>query len=202
MIPEGYSTAWGFEDAYLFEIAKKELTQIASTGSSFNYTMLTVDTHTPEGYLCELCEDKYELPYANAIACSSRQTAAFIDWIQQQEWYEDTTIILLGDHNSMVSYFWDDIGDFQRRTYNCFINLPEDTDVGHIKNREVTTIDIFPTTLAALGVKIEGNRLGLGTNVFSDERTLLEELGLDTFKSELKKYSKYYNDVFVKGSHG
>ena len=27
--------------------------------------------------------------------------------------------------------------------------------------------DMFPTTLAALGVKIEGNKLGLGVNLFS-----------------------------------
>ena len=199
LIPEGYSTAWGFEDAYLFEIAKQELTQIAQSDRPFNYTMLTVDTHTPEGYICELCEDKYELPYANAIACSSRQTAQFVHWIQQQEWYENTTVVLLGDHTSMVSYFWDDIGDFQRRMYNCFVNLPESVDVQNIKFRNVTTIDLFPTTLAALGADIEGNRLGLGTNAFSEKKTLIEELGGDLFRSELKKYSKYYNDVFVKG---
>lgn len=105
----------------------------------------------------------------------------------------------MGDHNSMVADFWEDIGDFKRRMYNCFINLPEETKTQNIKYRDVTTIDIFPTTLAALGVEIEGDRLGLGTNVFSDRQTLIEELGEENFGTELKKYSRYYNDVFVKG---
>ncbi len=198
-IPEGYSTAWGFEDVYLFDIAKQDLDRIAASGKNFNYTMLTVDTHTPGGYICELCDDKFAYPYANVIACSSRQTEQFVRWIQQQEWYDNTTVIIMGDHNSMVADFWEDIGDFKRRMYNCFINLPEETKTQNIKYRDVTTIDIFPTTLAALGVEIEGDRLGLGTNVFSDRQTLIEELGEENFGTELKKYSTYYNDVFVKG---
>lgn len=198
-IPEGYSTAWGFEDTYLFDIAKKDLDRIAASGKNFNYTMLTVDTHTPDGYICELCDDKFENPYANVIACSSRQTDQFVRWIQQQEWYDNTTVIIMGDHTSMVADFWDDIGDFKRKMYNCFINLPEGTATQNIKYRNVTTIDIFPTTLAALGVEIDGDRLGLGTNAFSDRQTLIEELGDEIFNAELKKYSKYYNDVFVKG---
>lgn len=83
--------------------------------------------------------------------------------------------------------------------YNCFINLPEGIETQNIKYRNVTTIDIFPTTLAALGVEIDGDRLGLGTNAFSDRQTLIEELGVENFSTELKKYSRYYNDVFVKG---
>ncbi len=196
-IPEGYSTAWGFEDVYLFDIAKQDLDRIAASGKNFNYTMLTVDTHQAD--ICELCDDKFAYPYANVIACSSRQTEQFVRWIQQQEWYDNTTVIIMGDHNSMVADFWEDIGDFKRRMYNCFINLPEETKTQNIKYRDVTTIDIFPTTLAALGVEIEGDRLGLGTNVFSDRQTLIEELGEENFGTELKKYSRYYNDVFVKG---
>ena len=53
---------------------------------------------------------------------------------------------------------------------------------------------MFPSTLAALGVKIEGDRLGLGTNLFSDKNTIPEEIGLDKFNNELQKYSSYYNE--------
>ena len=38
-------------------------------------------------------------------------------------------------------------------------------------------MDLFPKTLAALGARIEGERLGLGTNLFSDEQTLIERYG-------------------------
>ena len=38
-------------------------------------------------------------------------------------------------------------------------------------------------------VEIEGNRLGLGTNLFSSTRTLTERYGIDQEKSELRKKS-------------
>ena len=53
-------------------------------------------------------------------------------------------------------------------------------------------MDMFPTTLASLGASIEGDRLGLGTNLFSDKRTLAEEYGIQKLNKELKKNSNYY----------
>ena len=192
-----YYEFWGYEDEKLFEFAKQELMEIATNNENFNFTMLTVDTHHNNGYVCRLCEDNYEEQYANVIACSSKQIYNFVKWIQAQEWYENTTIVLLGDHNSMTSGFWDDIGDYTRRTYNCFINLPDTVDISNVKNRECTTLDIFPTTLAAIGADIEGDRLALGTNIFSNRNTLSEELGIELLNEELSKYSKYYNEKFV-----
>ena len=43
-----------------------------------------------------------------------------------------------------------------------------------------------------MGVNIEGNRLGIGTNLFSDSKTLAEEMGIDKLNTELKKNSAYY----------
>ena len=54
-------------------------------------------------------------------------------------------------------------------------------------------MDLYPTTLAALGVNIEGNRLALGTNLFSDEETLIEKYGLEYINNELMKTSKFYD---------
>ena len=198
-IPEDYFVFWGYEDHKMYDIAKRELTKIAQNEDPFNFTMLTVDTHMPAGYLCEVCENQYPEQYENVVACASRQAGAFVEWIKKQDWYENTTVILLGDHNSMVNNFWDDIGDFQRRTYNCFINLPETVDVSNVKNRDVCTLDIFPTTLAAIGVEIEGDRLGLGTNAFSQRSTLVEEMGETEFDMQLSRYSKYYNEQFIQG---
>ena len=61
------------------------------------------------------------------------------------------------------------------------------------KNRKYSTMDFMPTTLAALGANIEGNKLGLGVNLFSDEPTLLEKYGKEYVEAELKKTSKFYN---------
>lgn len=67
-------------------------------------------------------------------------------------------------------------------------------------NRSFSTLDLFPTTLSALGVSIEGNRLGLGTNLFSEEMTLMEKLGFDEFSNELSKTSSFYNQQIMQGS--
>ena len=48
---------------------------------------------------------------------------------------------------------------------------------------------MFPTTLSAIGADIEGDRLGLGTDLFSSTPTLCEELGEDLYKEELEKSS-------------
>ena len=53
-------------------------------------------------------------------------------------------------------------------------------------------MDIYPTTLAAMGARIDGNRLGLGINLYSGEQTLLEKYGQDYLDIELIKDSKLY----------
>ena len=58
-------------------------------------------------------------------------------------------------------------------------------------------MDFFPTTLASLGVTIEGERLGLGTNLFSDQATLAEEYGYETMFSELSRTSVFYNNEIL-----
>lgn len=197
IIPKDYYEFWGMEDEYLYEYAKQELTKIASKKEPFNFTMLTVDTHHPDGYICELCDDEYSEQFANVIACADKQVCQFVDWVKEQDWYEDTTIIITGDHTNMKADFWEDIGDYERKIYNCFIHLPEGLSPNRTTNRVFSTMDMFPTILAAMGVSIEGERLGLGTNLFSAEKTLPEKMGFETFNEELELYSGYYYTHFI-----
>ena len=182
---------WGYEDEKLFAYAKDELNRLSKEDEPFNLTLLTVDTHFEDGYVCELCEDQYPgNQYANVISCSSRQISQFVEWIKQQDFYENTTIILSGDHLTMDSDFFDGVdGQENRRTYVTVINpAVEPKQDGE---REFTTLDMFPTTLGALGAKIEGDRLGLGTDLFSYTSTLLETYGLDYIENELAKKSYF-----------
>ncbi len=192
---------WGMEDSILYEYAKQKLTEIAGQGEPFNFTMLTVDTHPPEGYVCSLCDNTYSSQYENVLACSSKQAVSFINWAKEQEWYDNTTIVITGDHLSMKKDIWDDIGDYERTVYNCFLNLPEGVSPVRHTNREFTVLDMFPTVLTAVGVDIEGDRLGLGTNLFSERTTLPEEMGFDVFNRELELYSDYYYMNFVVGDN-
>ena len=196
VIPNGYYVWWGMEDKHLFSYAKQELLEMAQMDEPFAFTMLTVDTHHIGGYNCDLCDSTYEETYENAIACSSRQVLEFVNWLQKQDFYENTTVIITGDHFSMdAGYFNRNIADnYGRHGYNCFLNCP--VTPTRDKNRSFSALDMFPTTLAALGCTIEGDRLGLGTNLFSDLPTLIERKGFVAFWNELSMSSDYYQRFY------
>lgn len=196
-IASNYRVWWGYEDKKLFEYAKEKLNELGKGEKPFNFSILTVDTHQEDGYVCELCEDNWEGQYANVWSCASKQIYEFVEWIKEQDFYENTTIVIIGDHCSMDADFYDDVtmnkhhGSIERKVYNAFIN-PAVEPINE-KNRMFTTLDFFPTTLASLGVEIEGNRLGLGVNLFSDEPTLPEIYGYEYMFEELEKKSHFYD---------
>ena len=197
IIPNDYFVWWGMEDLHLFEYAKQKLPELAAKDQPFAFTMLTVDTHHVGGYQCALCQSSTsDETYDQSISCSSRQVSEFVKWIQAQPFYENTTIIIVGDHESMDNgYFARNVEeDYQRMLYNCFIN-PAAKAVRKT-NRQFAAVDLFPTTLASLGCTIEGNRLGLGTNLFSGKNTLSEKYGFEIFNDELAKASEYYEENF------
>lgn len=192
LIPSDYKVWWGYEDQKLFEFAKEKLLRLSQGDEPFNLTMLTVDTHFEDGYVCEQCPTEYDTQYSNVMACSSRQVGEFLKWIQQQDFYENTTIVISGDHPTMDSDYCAEIdqeGNYDRRVFTAYINAAAYAQ--DQQERTYSTFDNFPTTLAALGVQIDGDRLGLGTNLFSGKQTLLEKFGKSKVNAELKKKSEF-----------
>ncbi|MBQ6477605.1 MAG: LTA synthase family protein [Bacilli bacterium] len=193
-VPKDYHVWWGIEDKKLFEIAKDELTRLDNESKPFNFSILTTDTHFPGGFINKECTGyHYEDDYSNSVYCSAKEIRDFIEWIKKQSFYENTTIILVGDHLSMEKDYLP--LDQKRRVYNLIINSP--IEAKQTKNREFSSLDMFPTTLASMNVKIEGDRLGLGTNLYSDEKTLIEQYGYDKVNSELEKRSIFYDNKFI-----
>lgn len=184
---------WGYNDNQLFEFAKEKILNLSKQQEPFNFTMLTADTHFPDGYKCSDCKEKWDEQYKNVISCSSEKVGEFIEWIKKQDFYENTTIVISGDHLTMQSDFFnlEEGQDYEKKVVNLIINPavePQNT------NRRYSTFDLYPTTLASLGVEIEGDRLALGTNLFSNEETLIEKYGLECVNNELMKTSKFYNN--------
>ncbi|MDO4490421.1 MAG: GBS Bsp-like repeat-containing protein [Lachnospiraceae bacterium] len=193
-IPEDYYVWWGYEDKRLFENAKEELNKLSSGNEPFNFTMLTVDTHFEDGYVCEDCPSEYDPSYSNVMACSSSKVQELINWIKEQPWYENTTIVLSGDHLTMDNDFCDGVAeDYRRSVFYTVINAPVERETQD--RRTICTFDNFPTTLAALGVEIEGNRLGLGTNLYSAEPTLLERNTIEETNTGLQQQSQLMDSM-------
>ena len=183
---------WGYTDDYLFEMAKEKILYLSEQEEPFNFTMLTADTHFSDGYQCDDCPDKWDEQYKNVISCSSKKVGEFVEWIQKQDFYDNTTIVIAGDHLTMQSNFFEleEGQEYDKKVVSVIINPATEAEN---TSRIYSTFDLYPTTLAALGAKIEGNKLALGTNLFSDELTLIEKYGLEYVNDELMKTSKFYN---------
>ena len=202
-IPEDYYVWWGYEDSKLFEFAKEELTALSETGKPFHFVMETANTHFPDGYLEPDAPTPYDSQYANVIAYSSYQTEQFVRWIQQQPFYENTTIVLIGDHLSMDQNFFKDLdSNYRRTTFNLILNpAPNVRDIPEerLYNRQWANFDMFPTLLSSIGVEIEGDRLGLGTDLFSGTPTRFEEDGISEVNEVLGQRSNFYNNTILLG---
>lgn len=186
---------WGFDDSDLFKYSKEKILELSKKDKPFNFTLLTANTHFEDGYLEEICENKYDNKYANTIACSSKQVYEFVEWIKKQSFYHDTVIVIAGDHLTMDKDFLNDIDkSYERTIYNVIINSSLD-----LKNNDriYSTIDLFPTTLASMGFEIKGDRLGLGTNLYSSKLTIIEEYGIEKVNNEFEKNSTYYTNKFI-----
>lgn len=197
IIADDYYVWWGMEDEYLFGYAKAKIKEIAKKKEPFAFTMLTVDTHFKDGYYCRRCRNKHNEQYSNVISCASKQVASFVNWIKKQSFYNNTTIVICGDHPTMdYQFIQRNVPDeYERRVYNCIINSAVQGE--NYKNRVFTSLDLFPTTLAAMGCEVKGDRLGLGTNLFSDKKTLAEEMGYNEFERQLLFSSDYYIKNFM-----
>lgn len=191
LIDDNYREWWGFEDKKLFTFAKDKLNEISKKDQPFNFTILTADTHFMDGYVDKSCKNKFNSHYKNSYACEDYMLNEFISWIENQDFMENTTIVITGDHLTMQKNVFKTNDKNKRTIYNVIINSKQETS--NTKNRSFTVMDMYPTTLSALGTTIKGNRLGLGTNLYSNKQTLTEKYGLGTLDNELKKKSDFYD---------
>ena len=196
LIAKDYFEWWGIEDKKVLEFSKEELKELSKDKEPFMLMLFTMDTHFKDGYQDSTCEKKYKEPLANSYACSSKMVNEYLNWLKEQDFYNNTTIVLMGDHQVMQDSFYNKHKDYDRVLYNAIINSSNKTN---IKNRLYTQYDMYPTILASIGANIPGNKLGFGVNLFSGDKTLIEEIGRDVFDKELLKSSKYYDKyIFVK----
>ncbi len=191
LVPSGYHVWEGVEDKKVLEFSKDEILKLAQEEKPFSVSIFTMDTHFKDGYTDKSCDKEFDEPLSNSYACSSKMVSEFIDWIKEQDFYENTTIVLTGDHPNMNSEYFSEYPNYKRTIYNVFINSSIDTK--YTKNRMFSSFDMYPTVLASIGAKIDGDKIGFGVNLFSGKKTMVEQLGEDNFNSEILKKSVYYN---------
>lgn len=176
-------------DKDAFTIAKQFLDTLSEP---FALTFFTIDTHAPSGLYDPECikasdENNEDERLKAAERCVSRELDKFLTTLKSKPFYNNTTIIIFGDHQFMGTRLVKDATN--RRWVNIFINTPK-TPVASEK-RFFTDIDMFPTILSSINFDIEGDKLGFGTDLFSDKKTLLESIGLDSLNKEIAKFPSH-----------
>lgn len=201
IVPRDNEIFWGLSDKTLYRLMQRELKEFEKNPSKpFALYAMTVDTHFPEGNLSEGCEVSETEPsqYPSILRCASRQLNDFLQWAKMQTWYDNTVFVIVGDHT------W--------KTFTELLNLPKDDPLYWInifinvqqqpavKNRLFSSFDMYPTILEAMNVEISGHRLGLGSSLFSAEKTLLERMPRNTLDSMIVKKSYQYDYFMFGGS--
>ena len=183
---QGYKTV---QDKESFVFASQILDTISEP---FSLTFFTIDTHAPSGLYDPDCikinneKDEDERLKASA-RCVSRELNKFLDSLRTKVFYSNTSIVVFGDHlfpgNRLVK------GASDRKWVNFFINSSK-VPVYNEK-RLYSDVDMFPTILSSINFNIDGDRLGFGTDLFSDKKTLIESIGLDSLNKEIRKMSNH-----------
>ena len=156
-------------------------------------TLVGIDTHFPYGFEGKYTIKDYDSTLANSYRTESKLLYEFVKWVQEQDWYPNTTIVIMGDHLSMQSSFFSFAKEDERFAYNVYINSSVKPTSN---NRVYTALDTYPSIVASLGGNIKGNKLGLGVNIFSKEKTLVEKYGINKLDKELRKKSSFYYEKF------
>ncbi len=193
---------WGVSDEDTLNSLKSEILKM-NKDKPFLATMFTIDTHCGNPEIPNIIKEFEDNRY-NIIRNSSLLIQKFIDWLNEQSFAQDTVVVIVGDHlrmsdlaieKTLIDIFSSNKQIDKRYVYNCFINsVYKNENIN--KERTFSQIDLFPTILEAIGFKIEGSKLGLGTSLFSNKKTLLEEFGEEEVKSQLARKNKVYKNLW------
>ncbi len=179
----------GYRDSTLYEMAKIKLSQIKKD-EPFMFAMITLDTHGPDIYLDAQCKKGNNFR-EDVIMCADQMLSAFLDWIKEQDFYPNTTVVVLGDHPETAKNTL--YPNLKNRKIVQFILNPAPNLQTHF-HKAYTTLDIAPTILEAVGIKPKDGKFGLGRSLLASAPTLFEKMGL-SLETELLKSSKVYDNL-------
>ena len=175
---------WGIRDSAVYNQAKKRILELADKKTPFLAMITSLDTHEPTTFLDPQCDKKYG-DKRDVILCADKMASDFINWVQKQDFYKNTTIVVLGDHTVVGN---NNIYPKKenRQIFNMIINPVEGLEA---QKHKWTTLDIAPTIMEAIGFENKG--FGLGRSLWKNEPTLYEKYALQ-LDAEFNKNSDFY----------
>jgi phosphoglycerol transferase len=185
---------WGLQDDDLFYEARKKLDQLESLGKPFNLTLLTVNTHHPDGFYSKKCLSHGAKNFVDIVACTSDDLDQFVGFIKDRGYFSNTRVVIIGDHLAMRNAVYDKLKSTNNRTiFNYWIS---ESPV-FFKNREnIVHFDIAPSILDFIGLRVNGARYGLGYSGFSNEEINISSNRVYEFNKNLIYRSNEYNKLW------
>ena len=196
------SFGWGLEDKAFFEQSIKYL---QSQDQPFYSKFITLTHHFP----FELPEEKANIDQydsnsktLNAFFQTARYTDESLEQFFQQlkdaGLYEDSMIVLMGDHYGISDFHNKAMGQFlgkevtpyeqtQLQRVPFMVHIPGYED-GEIKEKVVGQIDVKPTLLHLLGIEEDGD-MTFGDNMFTEDRKGFTALRDGSFISDKYVYT-------------
>lgn len=198
---DGYTVGMGLNDETFLEETVEYLKVQAKP--SFSY-VITLSSHMPfviDSSLQELnldgaqCET-YSCNYLQAIHYTDKQLGMFIAKLKEAGLYDDSLIVLYGDHSAEIDTFTLDSGyvynpeDIEDKQVPLIIKLPQQTaEVVH--SSVSSTLDVMPTILNLVGANVES--FMFGTDLFSGKDSFfasVSRLEMSTIISDNKIYQQ------------
>ncbi|MGZ3181935.1 MAG: sulfatase-like hydrolase/transferase [Telluria sp.] len=186
---EADMNGWGMYDADLFERARIKLDELHRAGKPFNLTVLTVDTHEPDGHLSRQCAARGYSGFEGVITCTAEDAAAFVRFAQERGYLEDTNVVILGDHLARSNPLSAQLGTVAHRAiFNAFIGrdapLPSRSQLLHF--------DLLPSILEFVGFDLPDGRMGLGYSAFNRHAQAPANGRLEEMEADLLNRSPSY----------
>lgn len=185
---------WAMYDSDMVDRSIARIDELMAEGRKFSFALSTMDTHEP-GFLSPPCVDEgYSENWSGYVKCSMSQVERLLRHIRDKGWEKQFVILVMGDHQARMAKMDDvDLKHVKNRYVLC--SLQRDATLKPVRS-VISHFDLFPSLLAALGFSVEGERLGFGYNVFSDE-VAPEKNYLARLKKRVLSHSKVYESLWL-----
>ncbi|MFL6657642.1 MAG: sulfatase-like hydrolase/transferase [Massilia sp.] len=143
-VQEGAMNAWGLYDGDLFARAKTRLRALHASHQRFNLTILTVNTHEPEGHLSQRCGEQGYAGFEGVVQCTASDLGQFLDFVKTSGYLADTNVVVMGDHLARKNPVYDKLSEVPERTiFNLFVS----SDLPRKNTDQIVHFDMLPTIL-------------------------------------------------------
>lgn len=144
-------SGWGLYDSALFPLALKRYEKLEAAGKPFNLTLLTLDTHPPDGRPSPGCPKYAANPNSmlQAVHCTDALIGKFVDGLKRQPGWKNTVVVIMSDHlmmrNDAETFF---PASYHRRPSLLVLNAGKG-----VRPQRMYHMDIAPTLLDIMGVR-------------------------------------------------